>query len=92
MRSYLDTVYNTNVDTTSEEFFKYHGVEVYSSTRMPSDVKFEIQMKGSIAQPVMSNPYTAEKIPLSEAFAIELFFYYGTKAVTPETIMYYTGA
>ena len=90
MRSYLDTVVNTNVDTTSEEFFVFHGVEVYSSTRLPSGVDFEIMMKGSIAQPVMSKPYSAEKIPLSEAFAVELFFYYGTKAVTPETIMWYS--
>lgn len=89
MRTWLDKVVNTNVDTTSEEFYKFHGVEVYSSTRLPAGVEFEIMMKGSIAQPVMSKPYSAERIPLSEAMAVELFFYYGTKAVTPETIMYY---
>lgn len=92
MRSYLDTVTNTNVDTTSEEFFVYHGVKVFSSTRLPKDVKFMTMMDGSIAQPVMSHPYKAERIPLSDAIALELFFYYGTKAVTPETILYYTGA
>lgn len=92
MRSYLDTVTNTNVDTTSEEFFSYHGVKVFSSTRLPKDVKFMTMMDGSIAQPVMSHPYKAERIPLSDAIALELFFYYGTKAVTPETILYYTGA
>ena len=27
---------------------------------------------------------------MSEAYAIELFFYYGTKAVTPETILFYS--
>ena len=92
MRSYLDTVTNTNVDTTSEEFFVYHGVKAFSSTRLPADVKFMTMMDGSIAQPVMSHPYKAERIPLSDAIALELFFYYGTKAVTPETILYYTGA
>lgn len=92
MRSYLDTVTNTNVDTTSEEFYVYHGVKVFSSTRLPKDVKFMTMMDGSIAQPVMSHPYKAERIPLSDAIALELFFYYGTKAVTPETILYYTGA
>lgn len=92
MRSYLDTVTNTNIDTTSEEFFSYHGVKVFSSTRLPKDVKFMTMMDGSIAQPVMSHPYKAERIPLSDAIALELFFYYGTKAVTPETILYYTGA
>lgn len=92
MRSYLDKVTNTNVDTTSEEFFVYHGVKVFSSTRLPAGVKFMVMMDGSVAQPVMSHPYKAEKIPLSDAVALELFFYYGTKAVTPETILYYTGA
>lgn len=92
MRSYLDTLTNTNVDTTSEEFYGYHGVKVFSSTRLPADVKFMTMMDGSVAQPVMSHPYKAERIPLSDAIALELFFYYGTKAVTPETILYYTGA
>lgn len=91
MRMYLDTVVNTNVDTTSEEFVTYHGVKCYSSNRLPSDVKFEIMMDGSIAQPVRSVPYSAERIPLSEAMAVELFFYYGTKAVTPDTIFWYDG-
>lgn len=91
MRMYLDTVVNTNIDTTSEEFVSYHGVKCYSSNRLPSGVKFEIMMDGSIAQPVKSVPYSAERIPLSEAMAVELFFYYGTKAVTPDTIFWYDG-
>ena len=48
-------------------------------------------MDESIAQPVMSDVYTAEKIPLSDAVGIELFFHYGTKAVTPDTILWYDG-
>lgn len=91
MRMYLDTVVNTNVDTTTEEFNMYHGVKCYSSNRLPTGTKFEIMMNESIAQPVMSEPYSAERIPLSEATAIELFFHYGTKAVTPETILWYDG-
>jgi hypothetical protein len=92
MRSYLDTITNTNVDTTDEEFFAYHGVKVFSSTRLPQGVNFITMMDGSIAQPVMSHPYNAEKIPLSDAVALELFFYYGTKAVTPETILVYSAS
>jgi hypothetical protein len=92
MRMYLDTVVNTNVDTTSEEFYVYHGVKVFSSTRLPQGVSFIVMMDGSIAQPVMSHPYKAERIPLSDAVALELFFYYGTKAVTPETILVYSPA
>ena len=91
MRMYLDTVSNTNVDTTTEEFTMYHGVKCYSSNRLPAGVKFEIMMDESIAQPIRSVPYTAERIPLSEAVAVEMFFYYGTKAVTPDTILWYDG-
>lgn len=91
MRMYLDTVVNTNVDTTSEEFNMYHGVKCYNSNRLPSEVKFEIMMDESIAQPITSKPYSAERIPLSEAVAVEMFFYYGTKAVTPDTIFWYDG-
>ena len=91
MRMYLDTVVNTNVDTTKEEFVTYHGVKCYSSNRLPAGVKFEIMMDESIAQPIRSVPYTAERIPLSEAVAVEMFFYYGTKAVTPDTILWYDG-
>lgn len=91
MRMYLDKVVNTNVDTTSEEFISYHGVKCYSSNRLPTGVKFEIMMDGSIAQPVRSVPYSAERIPLSESTAVELFFYYGTKAVTEDTIFWYDG-
>lgn len=91
MRMYLDTVVNTNVDTTTESFVMYHGVICYSSNRLPSGVKFEIMMNESIAQPVMSQAYSAEKIPLSTAVAIELYFNYGTKAVTPDTIYWYDG-
>ena len=91
MRMYLDTVVNTNVDTTTEEFNMYHGVKCFSSNRLPAGVKFEIMMDESIAQPVKAVPYTAERIPLSEAVAVEMFYYYGTKAVTPDTILWFDG-
>lgn len=90
IRKYLDTgVNNANVETNAESFLAFHGVQTESCTRLPKGVDFIVMMKGSIAQPVMSKPYSAEKVPLSEAYAMELFFYYGTKAVTPETILYY---
>lgn len=93
LRKYLDTgVNNANVNTDAEAFVTYHGVKFYSSNRLPSGTKFELMCDGSIAQPVRSTPYSAERIPLSEAMGVSLFFYYGTKAVTPETILTYTPA
>lgn len=90
MRKYLDeNVNNANVNTAAEEFTTFHGVRFMSTINMPENVQFIVQVDGSVAQPVMSNPYSAEKIPMSNAYAVELFFYYGTKAVTPETILCY---
>lgn len=90
IRIYLDEkVNNSNVNTAAGDFQTYHGVPIESSTRLPNGVSFIVQLNGSVAQPVKSTPYSAEKIPLSEAYAIELFFYYGTHSVTPETILYY---
>lgn len=91
MRKYLDeVVHNANVDTAAETFDRFHGVRFISTINMPAGCDFIVQLDGSVAQPVRSKSYSAEKIPMSEAYAIELFFYYGTKAVTPETILFYS--
>lgn len=86
VRNELDKQSRTNVNTTTEEFYAWHGVEVRSCINLPDDVVALIMVKGSVAQPVMAAPYTAEKIPLSEAYAVELFYHYGTKAVAPDLI------
>ena len=89
IREYLDkTAHNSNVDTASEEFYSFHGVSVRSSVYLPTGIDFIVMVVGAVAQPVLPRPYNAEKIPLSEAFAVELFFYYGTKAVMPDLIAY----
>lgn len=87
VRKYLDTVPNSNVDTAAGEFKEYHGVIVQESVHLPSGTNFILQVDESIAQPVMANTYQAERIGLSEAYAVSLFFHYGTKAVTPELIL-----
>lgn len=88
MRTYLDvSVNNANVNTAMEAFGIYHGVRVYSSVYLPKGVEALVFVEGSVAQPAYDSGYGAEKIPLSEAFAVELFFYYGTKTVTPDLIV-----
>ncbi len=87
VRNQLDTVtYNSNVDSAAEEFKAWHGVRTHSCTRLPEGCKYLLIVDGAVAQPVMANEYKAEKIPLSDDYALELFFYYGTKAVTPDLI------
>ena len=86
IRNNLDKQTRANVDTAAEEFYSWHGVECKSCVHLPAGVPFILQVTGSVAQPIMSDQYTAEKIPLSEAYGVELFYHYGTKAVTPDLI------
>lgn len=88
IRNALDKASRPNIDSSIAEFNAWHGVETDSSVHLPSGVKFMVMVKGSVAQPVMSDQYQAEKIPLSNAYGVELFYSYGTKAVTPDLIAY----
>lgn len=86
LRTYLDKVTVPGVGSADEEFYAYHGVKTYSCVHLPKDVDFLVMVDGAVAQPVMSDEYTAEKIPLSNAFGISLFYHYGTKSVMPDLI------
>lgn len=93
VRNYLDTVNNTGITVQNENVPTYHGVKVFSSINLPTGtdagdtVDFIVMVDGSIAQPVMVDQYAAERVPLSNAMAVELFYHYGTKAVTPELVL-----
>lgn len=78
---------NANVDTAAEEFLAWHGVRTYSCVHLPVGCNYLLIVQGAVAQPVMADQYTAEKIPLSNAYGVELFYHYGTKAVTPDLIL-----
>lgn len=86
VRNNLDKQSRANVDTTTEEFYTWHGVETASNIHLPDGCDILLQVKGAIAQPVIPNQYVAEKIPLSNAYGVELFYNYGTVAVTPDLI------
>lgn len=87
VRKYLDTVTNTGITTKTEEFVEFHGVRVYKSLNLPAGTNFELMVKGAIAQPLKMRQYAAERVPLSEATDIKMFFYYGTGVVTPELVL-----
>lgn len=86
VRNNLDKQTRSNVDTAAEEFYTWHGVETASNIHLPDGVDILLQVKGAVAQPVMADQYVAEKIPLSNAYGVELFYHYGTDAVTPDLI------
>ena len=91
LRTFLDTQSNPNVDTAGEEFGMYHGVRVYSCTRLAEKCNGLLMNRGAVAQPVVVDQYSnPEKIPLSNDFAVSLFYDYGTKALTPDLIFKWT--
>lgn len=77
---------NANVDTSAEEFYAWHGVRAYSCVHLPVGCDYLLLVDGAVAQPVMADQYVAEKVPLSNAYGVELFYHYGTKVVTPDLI------
>lgn len=77
---------NANVNTAAEEFNIWHGVRASSCVHLPTGCDYLLIVDGAVAQPIMADQYTAEKIPLSNAYGVELFYHYGTKVVTPDLI------
>ena len=86
IRNALDKMQRSNVDTTAEEFLAWHGVDTKSCIHLPTGCDYLLIVDGAMAQPVMADQYAAEKIPLSNAYGVELFYHYGTKVVTPDLI------
>lgn len=83
VRNYIDKVDGT--DGTDEIF---HKVRIFSNHRQTKDAICMID--GAVAQLVTTDEYDAEKIPLSNDIALELFFSKGTKAVMPDLIKFIT--
>lgn len=87
IRTALDSLPASNVDTAAEEFAMYHGIRVYNGLNLPEGVDAIVMATGSVAQPVVTYPYgEPEKIPLSNDYASALFYDYGVKALTPDLI------
>ena len=86
IRNALDKVSRPNVDTTAEEFFAWHGVEVKSCVHLPAGCPFLLMVEGAVAQPAYAIPYEAEKIPQSKAYSVELFYHFGTAVIMPDLI------
>jgi len=84
LRSSFDTI----IGQGGESFTSYHGVRVESNTRQVKD--FVLLVAGAVAQPVVISKYSPSRIPLSDAASIDLFFYYGTKVVAEDLVLWAT--
>jgi len=81
--NYIDSVPNSLTGLKDDYF---HQVRIFSNHRQSKDVICMID--GAVGQLVTTDQYEAEKIPLSNDIALELFFSKGTKAVMPDLIKY----
>jgi hypothetical protein len=69
-----------------------HGTPIWVSNHLPKGVGQVVDafcmIEGAMAQPMGAEPFNPTRIPLSKALAVELFYDYGTKALTPDLIFY----
>lgn len=84
MRNFLDKIKNPNIDSAEEEIKVFHGVRVESNIRQTKQAI--LMVEEAIAQPVKVDDYDIEKIPMSNNYALSLFYDFGTKATTPDLI------
>ena len=90
LRNKINSISNSNnlgVVPNYEEG-TFNNVRVYSSVFLPSETDYIVMVDGAVAQPIMTSIYNPEKVQLSDATAFGLFAYKGTKAVTPDLIIY----
>ena len=84
----LNYCYNFAGNVADELFKGLDGVAVFSSNRLPSGVDYMLITMDSIAQPVMMTDTDIEKIPLSNEYAVEVFWRNGTKVLAKELVLY----
>ena len=77
-------VHGIENDAGKEEIAMFHGVRVFENARQTKAIIATIF--GSAAQPVLVNEYADEKVNLSNAHAVELFYSFGTGVVTPDLV------
>lgn len=83
LANYIDSVPNS-LNGLNDDVF--HKVRIFSNHRQTKDAICMID--GAVAQLITTDEYDAEKIPLSNDIALELFFSKGTKAVMPDLIKF----
>ena len=88
IKNELNDCYNFAGSTADEVFKGLDGVATFSSNRLPTDVDYVLMTMDSIAQPVMLSGVDIEKIPLSNEYAVEVFWRNGTKVLAQELVVY----
>ena len=90
LRNKINSISNSNDlgQVRNYEQGTFNNVNVYSNVFLPAGINYVVMVKGAVAQPIMTSIYNPAKVDLSDATAFGLFAYKGTKAVTPDLIIY----
>ena len=90
LRNKINSISNSNDlgQVRNYEQGTFNNVNVYSNVFLPNGINYVVMVRGAVAQPIMTSIYNPKKIELSDATAFGLFAYKGTKAVTPDLIIY----
>lgn len=88
LKNKLNNNYNANFAVADEELPGFNGVAIFSSVYLPDDLDYILMVKESIAQPLTYDEYNGDRIPMSNDFAVELFYDYGTKTLAGDLIRY----
>ena len=90
LRNKINSISNSNElgKVANWEGGTFNNVNIYSSVFLPQGINYVVMVKGAVAQPIMTSIYNPAKVDLSDATAFGLFAYKGTKAVTPDLIIY----
>ena len=90
LRNKINSINNSNDlgQVRNYEQGTFNNVNIYSNVFLPNGINYVVMAKGAVAQPIMTSIMNPEKVQLSDATAFGLFAYKGTKAVTPDLIIY----
>ena len=90
LRNKINSISNSNDlgQVANWEGGTFNNTSIYSSVFLPQGINYVVMVKGAVAQPIMTSIYNPAKVDLSDATAFGLFAYKGTKAVTPDLIIY----
>lgn len=88
VKTELNDCYNFSGTVADEVFKGINGVATFSSNRLPDGVDYVLMVMDSIAQPVMITDTDVEKIPLSNEYAVEVFYRNKTKVLAQELVIY----
>lgn len=88
LKTELNDVYNFSGTVEEGTFKGINGVAVFEALRLPSGVDYALVTMDSVAQPALITGVDVEKIPLSNDYAISVFYRYGTKTLAKELALY----